>query len=71
MPSKIFQNWDFWFENKPSGNPGIGNEKRRMIFSPGNDRGKNLPGMAWGWGIWGWGVIEQLIPGSILQSAIL
>jgi hypothetical protein len=19
--SKIYQNWDFWFENKPSGNP--------------------------------------------------
>jgi hypothetical protein len=21
-PSKIYPNWDFWFENKPSGNPG-------------------------------------------------
>jgi hypothetical protein len=21
-PSKFFPNWDFWFENKPSGNPG-------------------------------------------------
>jgi hypothetical protein len=20
-PSKIYPNWDFWFENKPSGNP--------------------------------------------------
>jgi hypothetical protein len=20
-PSKFYQNWDFWFENKPSGNP--------------------------------------------------
>jgi hypothetical protein len=20
-PSKIFPNWNFWFENKPSGNP--------------------------------------------------
>jgi hypothetical protein len=20
--SKIYPNWDFWFENKPSGNPG-------------------------------------------------
>jgi hypothetical protein len=20
-PRKFFQNWDFWFENKPSGNP--------------------------------------------------
>jgi hypothetical protein len=23
-PSKIYPNWDFWFENKPSGNPGLG-----------------------------------------------
>jgi hypothetical protein len=22
-PSKIYPNWDFWFENKPSGNPGL------------------------------------------------
>jgi hypothetical protein len=22
-PSKIYSHWDFWFENKPSGNPGI------------------------------------------------
>jgi hypothetical protein len=21
-PPKFTQNWDFWFENKPSGNPG-------------------------------------------------
>jgi hypothetical protein len=21
-PSKIYPNWDFWFESKPSGNPG-------------------------------------------------
>jgi hypothetical protein len=21
-PSKIYPNWDFWFENKPPGNPG-------------------------------------------------
>jgi hypothetical protein len=21
-PFKIYPNWDFWFENKPSGNPG-------------------------------------------------
>jgi hypothetical protein len=21
-PSKIYPNWDVWFENKPSGNPG-------------------------------------------------
>jgi hypothetical protein len=24
MPSKIDPNWDFWFENKPSGKPGAG-----------------------------------------------
>jgi hypothetical protein len=23
FPSKIYPNWDFWFENKPSGNPGF------------------------------------------------
>jgi hypothetical protein len=22
-PSKIYPNWDFWFENKPSGNPDL------------------------------------------------
>jgi hypothetical protein len=22
-PSKFDQNWDFWFENKPSGNPDV------------------------------------------------
>jgi hypothetical protein len=22
-PYKIFPTWDFWFENKPSGNPGV------------------------------------------------
>jgi hypothetical protein len=22
-PSKINPNWDFWYENKPSGNPGL------------------------------------------------
>jgi hypothetical protein len=25
-PSKIYPNWDFWFENKPSGNPGANAE---------------------------------------------
>jgi hypothetical protein len=24
-PSKIYPNWDFWFENKPSGNPDLNN----------------------------------------------
>jgi hypothetical protein len=23
MPSGIYSDWDFWFENKPSGNPGL------------------------------------------------
>jgi hypothetical protein len=23
MPSEIYPDWDFWFENKPSGNPGL------------------------------------------------
>jgi hypothetical protein len=23
-PSKIYPKWDFWFENKPSGNPDAG-----------------------------------------------
>jgi hypothetical protein len=22
-PSKFYPNWDFWFENMPSGNPGL------------------------------------------------
>jgi hypothetical protein len=22
-PTKIYPNWDFWFEKKPSGNPGL------------------------------------------------
>jgi hypothetical protein len=25
-PSKIYPNWDFWFENKPSGNPDFDTE---------------------------------------------
>jgi hypothetical protein len=29
MPSKIYPNWEFWFENKPSGNPG----KKVTMFS--------------------------------------
>jgi hypothetical protein len=33
-PSKIYPNWDFWFENKPSGNPGprLHLVKRRLAF---------------------------------------
>jgi hypothetical protein len=30
-PSKIYQNWPFWFENKPSGNPGVLNSKAWSI----------------------------------------
>jgi hypothetical protein len=26
-PPKIYPNWDFWFENKPSGNPGVNANK--------------------------------------------
>jgi hypothetical protein len=29
MPTKIYPNWDFWFENKPSGYP----EREDKIFS--------------------------------------
>jgi hypothetical protein len=25
-PSKVYPNLDFWFENKPSGNPGSGGQ---------------------------------------------
>jgi hypothetical protein len=33
-PSKIYTNWDFWFENKPSGKPGwrAGKSDQIMIF---------------------------------------
>jgi hypothetical protein len=27
-PSKIYPNWDFWFENIPSGNPDIEPKKK-------------------------------------------
>jgi hypothetical protein len=30
-PSKVYPNWYFWFENKPSGNPGR-NHKNRTDF---------------------------------------
>jgi hypothetical protein len=26
-PSKIYPNWDFWFENLPSGNPALHSER--------------------------------------------
>jgi hypothetical protein len=31
-PSKIYPNWDFWFENMPSGNPGQGNSFNIKMF---------------------------------------
>jgi hypothetical protein len=33
-PSKIYPNWDFWFESKPSGNPAFsGMSDRRCLHS--------------------------------------
>jgi hypothetical protein len=29
---KIYSNWDFWFENKPSGNPVFQSEKKLFLF---------------------------------------
>jgi hypothetical protein len=31
-PSKIYPNWDFWYENIPSGNPNIGFLKVRKTI---------------------------------------
>jgi hypothetical protein len=30
-PSKIYPNWDFWFENRPSGNPGYLHEMKSWL----------------------------------------
>jgi hypothetical protein len=30
-PSKIYPNWDFWFENKPSGNPASFADEGRFL----------------------------------------
>jgi hypothetical protein len=30
-PFKIYPSWDFWFENKPSGNP-VGKQSDQMSF---------------------------------------
>jgi hypothetical protein len=30
-PSKSFPNFDFWFENKPSGNPACGSDLMEII----------------------------------------
>jgi hypothetical protein len=35
-PYKFYQNWDFWFENKPSGNPGWKRKKSTVA-------GRSLP----------------------------
>jgi hypothetical protein len=41
-PSKKYQNWDFWFENVPSGNPGrpplqgVANQHYYLESSVGN-----------------------------------
>jgi hypothetical protein len=32
-PPKFTQNWDFWFENKPSGNPDWAKERENEVFS--------------------------------------
>jgi hypothetical protein len=29
---QIYPNWDFWFENKPSGNPAAGRKKCLVII---------------------------------------
>jgi hypothetical protein len=31
-PSKIYPNWDFWFENTPSGNPGAGEAQKCRLY---------------------------------------
>jgi hypothetical protein len=33
-PSKIYPNWDFWFENIASGNPADGEKEREYKMSP-------------------------------------
>jgi hypothetical protein len=30
----MYPNWDFWFENKPSGNPGGRERKKEENLSP-------------------------------------
>jgi hypothetical protein len=32
-PSKIYPNWNFWFEKKPSGNPEVVNEENCQLFA--------------------------------------
>jgi hypothetical protein len=33
-PSKIYPNWDFWSENKPSGNPATGANPTIVTYNP-------------------------------------
>jgi hypothetical protein len=40
-PPKCTQIWDFWFENKPSGNP-VSEQKRGCDCTAQRDRGRNL-----------------------------
>jgi hypothetical protein len=41
-PSKIDPNWDFWFENKPSGNPGLNAPSKESPFSQCAQIGRNF-----------------------------
>jgi hypothetical protein len=43
-PSKIYSNWNFWFENKPSGNPAGNNEKRSFQVVEFDDADKTEMG---------------------------
>jgi hypothetical protein len=36
-PSKIYQNWEFWFENTPSGNPALELNSSIHIFRKNRD----------------------------------
>jgi hypothetical protein len=43
LQNLIYPNWDFWFENKPSGNPDVhyvGNQRRCL-----SAKGENLHGV--------------------------
>jgi hypothetical protein len=41
-PSKFYQNWYFWFENKPSGNPDVPTVPLRPAFDGGNANAKKI-----------------------------
>jgi hypothetical protein len=46
-PSKIFPNWDFWFENMPSGNPDFSTQEEVLVMilvlTLGDERTELLP----------------------------